>query len=126
MKAKAKKISKWQYLTALFVLMVISLVFISSANAHFKYKYHKYKNIPVALCTTSGTGIPMVPFVCCKVAFHDNDNVRNKDWVPVWVEGGCSTINAHHSRICSVSTPVIATHAPIVGDCQFSHSTREM
>lgn len=122
MKAQVKPKARYTTLS-LFLLMCFSLGFISSAHAHYKYKHH-HKNIPVAYCTTSGTGIPMIPFVCCKVG--DDDNDHGNGWHHVWAQGGCGQIDdARYSRHCSVTTPVYGMNGPIVGDCQFSHSTHE-
>lgn len=107
-KSKTLGVSVW-------VLMFILSFFVATqAEAHAK------RYVPVAICQTSGTNIPLPYFVCCELEVGGRDMWDNT-WVPV------SCKRAHPSATfdtgCTTRSPVIGTRSPIAADCQFSWST---
>jgi hypothetical protein len=107
-RSKTKGVSVW-------VLMFILSFFVATqAEAQAK------RYVPVAICQTSGTNIPLPYYVCCglKVKGH---YVWKNTWVPV----SCKRADpyARYSMGCRTTSPVIGTGMPIAADCQFSYST---
>lgn len=109
---------------SLLSLMFLSLLFLSTAKAsHYPchYSCRTSINIPMAMCTTGGTHIPLPRYVCCQLL----DKKGYQIWGNQWVAGSCK--KAHPYAIydlgCRKNSPVYGTGKPIVGTCQFSHIT---
>ncbi len=130
-KAQAKLLgyqSNYQPMSILF-LMFLSLLFLSTAAkaSYQKTCGHRYYycgmtvNIPMAICTTGGTNIPLPRYVCCQLL----DKKGHQIWGNTWVAGSCR--NAHPYAMfdlgCRKNSPVYNTGKPILGTCQFSHIT---
>jgi hypothetical protein len=113
---KAKIISKSNFATMLFSMFILS--FFVATEAHAYYKHGPY--VPVAICSTSGTSVPLPYYVCCKKLDDDGISWRNR-WVPVSCK--YADEDATYSMGCKTTSPVYGTGSPINADCQFSFST---
>lgn len=116
---KARAIVKNSSVITVWILMLFLTLFVSTqANAHWRYWHHAY--VPVAICNTSGTYIPLPYYVCCQ-KLHNGHHV----WRDTWVATSCKNadVGAIYDMGCKTYSPVYGTGAPIIGDCQFSFST---
>lgn len=119
---KANVLIKTKYkCMSILSLMFFSLLFLSiEAKASCHHYYCRTSvNIPMAICTTGGTNIPLPRYVCCQLL----DKKSHQIWGNTWVAGSCK--KAHPYAIydlgCRKNSPVYNTGKPILGTCQFSY-----
>lgn len=115
MKAQCKK------LITLFLMIFVPLLLAVGANSAFACRHHYFVNyVPMAICATYGTNVPLPPYVCCKLVDHKG----HVAWGNTWVSGSCSNASpcATFDTGCTYQSPVFNTCRPINAECQFSYS----
>ena len=118
MKAQIKR--KSLSIMSLFLMMFLSIVMLSDAKACSHCPIVKV-NVPVAICSTGGTNIPLPYFVCCQLRDERGHPIWRNTWVPTTCEN--ADIRAAYDIGCRTASPLYGTGSPIIGNCQFSHST---
>ncbi len=120
MKAQIMTKSKNKFM--LFLLFTLTFFVFTEAKAH--YRHGPYA--PVAICSTSGTSVPLPYYVCCsKYTKYAN---RGEGFLNRWVPVSCKNADEYAvlSRGCSTTSPVYSTGLPIAADCQFSFNTNKI
>lgn len=115
---KAQIISKSKNRLMLFLLFTLTFFVFTEAKAH--YRHGPYA--PVAICSTSGTSVPLPYYVCCS-KYNDGGRFYNR-WVPVSCK--YADKDAVLSRGCKTTSPLYSTGMPIAADCQFSFNTNKV
>ncbi|HEX2548749.1 MAG TPA: hypothetical protein VHM20_02905 [Gammaproteobacteria bacterium] len=113
---KAQIISTSKSGLMLLLMFILSFFVATKAQAHFRHGPYA----PVAICSTSGTSVPLPYYVCCSKYDKYGPSFRNQ-WVPVSCK--YADVRAVPSRGCMTSSPLFFTGQPIAADCQFSFST---
>lgn len=106
------------------ILTSLTLLITAQASALTVIKKYYYgprtMGVPTANCVTHATKAPLPQYVCCKKYGRHGRLL----WQNTWVPGSCWEFGARKDRIgCGVDSPVLGTGAPIMGSCQFSHTT---
>lgn len=112
MKTQVKRYgTKW---VALFLMMFLSIMVAQNS-------YATCPHVPVAICSTGGTTIPLPNYVCCQL----RDNKGLPIWQNTWVPTCCKNANprAVYDMGCRTNSPVYGMGSSILGNCQFSYST---
>lgn len=116
---KAQIIRKTTSMLSLFLMMFLTIIIAQDANASCCHARKAY--VPVAICSTGGTNIPLPNFVCCQLRDHKGRSIWRNTWVPTCCKSADS--RAVYDLGCKISSPVYGMGSPIIGNCQFSHST---
>lgn len=116
---KAQTIRKTTGIMSLFLMMFLTVVISKDANAACCHTAHAY--VPVAICSTGGTNIPLPYFVCCQLLDHKGHHIWRDTWVPTTCQN--ADARAIYDMGCKTTSPVYGMGSSIIGNCQFSHST---
>lgn len=116
---KAQIIRKTTGIMSLFLMMFIAITISKNANAACCHAPRV--SVPVAICSTGGTNIPLPYFVCCQLL----DKKGRHIWRNMWVPSCCQNADprASYALGCKRTSPVYGMGSPIIGNCQYSHST---
>ncbi len=111
-------IRKTANILSLFLMMFFTVLVAKDANASCCLRPKAY--VPVAICSTGGTNIPLPYFVCCQLRDHKGHTI----WGNTWVSTCCKSADprATYDLGCNRRSPVYGMGSPIIGNCQFSHS----
>lgn len=116
MKANAMKKNKLK--VSLLLMMFFTLLISTNAKAN---EFYVKANVPVAICSTGGTHIPLPYFVCCQLIDQKGHRIWDNTWVPTTCKNADS--RASYDMGCKISSPVYGMGSAITGNCQFSYST---
>src|SRR5580698_1166016 len=99
---KAQIIRKTISIIPLFLMMFLTIVIAKDANASCCHARKVY--VPVAICSTGGTNIPLPYFVCCQLLDHHGHHI----WRDTWVPTSCQNADARaiYDLGCKTSSPV--------------------
>lgn len=115
---KANVMKKQKSIASLFLMMFATVVMVNDVKADW-IDVKGY--VPVAICSTGGTHIPLPYFVCCELLDYKGNHV----WRDTWVSTSCKNADsrATYDMGCHRASPVYGMGSSVMGNCQFSYST---